>query len=462
MRRPLRKPHGLRMEDVDNWEETANYLIYTDGSDYIAVNGNTGKEDIRNVTASTVIQYALDNLTSGRTHRETVAFKGAFTITAAIDIPSYTTLDFKGATLTLGNTAGVHMLQIGDGTTGVVNVEIMHGRFDGNRANQAGIKHCIHVQDKCQKLNFHDNYFTGWYGKAVNVEGGGGAGICYDVSITNNMMNDFEAGIDADGIDLDQVYYAVISNNIIRDAADDGIDCGSVVNLAITNNILKDCVNGIEIYASAGAITGNAIDKATGVGIVADMSMLSITGNYLRSIYTHGINLRGGHDCTVVGNTFWRCSWGANNTYDDICLQAKGAEHSLRNVISNNVSVADGAQKVKHMIEEVDANQDYNIITDNINTGAVTAMILKSGANTIVSNNLGHVTENGGVTGNVADGGTFAHGLVSTPTYCVVTGTVTGDLVSVSALGAANVTVAIKDEGGGAGTAQPLYWRAWV
>ena len=66
-----------------------------------------------------------------------------------------------------------------------------------------------------------------------------------------------------------------------------------------------------------------------------------------------------------------------------------------------------------------------------------------------------------GVTGAVADGGTFAHGLASTPLGCVLTGTVTGDIIKVTGLGAANVTVSIKDEGGGAGTAQVLYWKAW-
>ena len=75
MRRPLRKPHGLEMEDIDNWEETAAYVVYPRGAEYVAVNGDTGKEESRNISASTVIQYAIDNLTAGRDYQETVIVK---------------------------------------------------------------------------------------------------------------------------------------------------------------------------------------------------------------------------------------------------------------------------------------------------------------------------------------------------------------------------------------------------
>lgn len=70
--------------------------------------------------------------------------------------------------------------------------------------------------------------------------------------------------------------------------------------------------------------------------------------------------------------------------------------------------------------------------------------------------------ENRGAAAGVADGGTIAHGLTTTPTVVLVTPTVAGEMASVTAVGAANFTVAIKTHAGAAGTNQTIYWRAWV
>lgn len=78
-----------------------------------------------------------------------------------------------------------------------------------------------------------------------------------------------------------------------------------------------------------------------------------------------------------------------------------------------------------------------------------------------VRGNAGWKTENGGAAAGVADGGTIAHGLIATPTYVQAVGSVAGEFVQVTAIGAANFTVAIKKHDGTAGTAQTIYWRAW-
>lgn len=65
-----------------------------------------------------------------------------------------------------------------------------------------------------------------------------------------------------------------------------------------------------------------------------------------------------------------------------------------------------------------------------------------------------------GATASVADGGTVTHGLGATPTVVTVTPSVSGEFVSVTAIGATTFTVAIKKHDGTAGTTQTLYWRA--
>lgn len=63
---------------------------------------------------------------------------------------------------------------------------------------------------------------------------------------------------------------------------------------------------------------------------------------------------------------------------------------------------------------------------------------------------------------SVADGGTISHGLVTTPTSVRVTGSVSGEFVSVTAVGSTTFTVAIKTHSNGAGTTQTVYWEADV
>ena len=66
------------------------------------------------------------------------------------------------------------------------------------------------------------------------------------------------------------------------------------------------------------------------------------------------------------------------------------------------------------------------------------------------------------MTATVADGGTIAHGCTATPTVAVVSGSVAGEIVTVTSIGATNITVAIKDNDGSGGTTQTIYWRAYV
>ena len=81
---------------------------------------------------------------------------------------------------------------------------------------------------------------------------------------------------------------------------------------------------------------------------------------------------------------------------------------------------------------------------------------------TAISGNIGYVTENSGAATTVADGGTIAHGCVKAPTKVTLTGSVAGEIVTVTSIDATNITVAIKKPDGSAGTTQTIYWRAEV
>jgi hypothetical protein len=65
-----------------------------------------------------------------------------------------------------------------------------------------------------------------------------------------------------------------------------------------------------------------------------------------------------------------------------------------------------------------------------------------------------------GTTASVADGGSITHGFGTTPTNVQASPSISGEFVSVTAIGATTFTVAIKKHDGTAGTTQTIYWTA--
>ncbi len=72
-------------------------------------------------------------------------------------------------------------------------------------------------------------------------------------------------------------------------------------------------------------------------------------------------------------------------------------------------------------------------------------------------------SEDHGAAASTADGGTIAHGCAKAPTVATVSGSVAGEIVTVTSIDATNITVAIKAaDGTTPGTPQTVYWRAEV
>ena len=158
----------------------------------------------------------------------------------------------------------------------------------------------------------------------------------------------------------------------------------------------------------------------------------------------------------INGNIFYNNRW---------CIQIAGSAATLesyRNIISNNLLLDGPDVSMTYGVYENATNVDNNVIINNIIQGAATAAIFKSGASTVVRDNIGYTTEAKGATASVADGGTITHGLVATPTVAIATGSVANEFVSATTLGATTITVAIKKHDGSAGTTQTVYWHAWV
>jgi len=78
----------------------------------------------------------------------------------------------------------------------------------------------------------------------------------------------------------------------------------------------------------------------------------------------------------------------------------------------------------------------------------------------VIYENIGYVTENGGASTGVNDGGTINHGLDPTPVY-VIANCNESAIVAITAIGADTFTVSIKDHAGNGVNGVTIYWRAY-
>lgn len=65
-----------------------------------------------------------------------------------------------------------------------------------------------------------------------------------------------------------------------------------------------------------------------------------------------------------------------------------------------------------------------------------------------------------GASADVEDGDTITHGFSVAPSAVIATGSVGGEMVAVTAIGATTFTVAIRTNLNAPGTKQTIYWRA--
>jgi len=513
MRRPNRRPNYLEAEDITNWEETADYIIFKENADTVAINGDTGVELSRNTDSSTVIQATIDAITAGGV---IYVKPGTYTIVTTLAILKANqnikiigsgsgTYHTTGATIFLQGANTTILSAIGTATDARIYGVEVHGikfyesaAFSGKAIN---FKYCIgtkimdcgfHLIDQesvliescwvntIQRCDFKECGNIGNTDATVEITNVGG-----DDSTSARIVNcTFQADsyrsmyINAGGSHITHNYFesdatgpttefiksvatgTTISNNYLRDMAGthdtDGIMCNGI-NCIVNSNTIYGCVSGIVTEAqpcTGTVISGNSITLSDLYGIKSQSTdQVLIIGNNINecgdSVAEGGIYLSG--KAHIINNTISESEWKGMRVY--------GASDSIirGNIIKEENNAGDQDYGI-HCLNSA----DNNIIEDNIIEDCATNYMDGMGASTVVRNNTGYVTEAEGATGNVADGGTFAHGLSATPTGCVVSPSITTEFVSVTGLGAANVTVAIKTDAGAAGTAQPLYWRAWV
>jgi hypothetical protein len=240
-------------------------------------------------------------------------------------------------------------------------------------------------------------------------------------------------------------YLRRISGGITADAPSCGLKIlsNTVVSIGRPFNITN--AKGVVIGANSFLLSSNTA-LLSYVGADNNILDVHITDNLFR-------NLGGGWATGIAVFTASHITF-QNNTFDDCPGSAVDFNSGTSSYISfiGNRFLSPGGLTTIAIQKEVahTFNTPTNIFRDNWHPGLTvyfTAPVRYT---------------NQGATASVADGGTITHGLApGTPTGVTATGSVAGEIVSVTAKGSTTFTVAIKKPDGTAGTPQTIYWTVW-
>jgi len=321
------------------------------------------------------------------------------TLSSALNIGNYTIVDFEGHNVILGSDVSFINLTGGVWYSTIRNVNVKISN------GQTKDVICLYAPPG-----------MGWaYRKRFN--------LFENINIINSYANNYAwTGI--------HLYLHVGVNNPNGRA--------SMVFNTFRKITMNDCKTGIllgsdncDAYGGGNSFDDILIDGYT-TGVEFKINPSAIGLGFSESVFNH-VKLQ-----TAARSTDGFCNITGNDNHFDHCLiwdwyaaTSPNHEWSITNRADQTYINAD------YMSDLSDAGTDTNIVNPH------------------------GITDNYGAT-VVADGGTISHGLKKTPTVVVCTCSVSGQMVSVTALGSTTFTVAIKKPDGTAGTTQKIYWHAWA
>jgi len=385
-------------------EQTASYIVFQDGSLTKMKNGTTGQIDASSTVDIDVINWALGNLTVGRTWQEKVLLKGNFELTLpsgntnCIDVPSYTEIELQGS-VKLANGVNKNLIGNKDVTSSNTHIYIHGGIWDGNRNYQTsghGLYICFASNPvgygEFAFLTIGDMTFINIKSDGIHIEAADDASIL-QISIYN-IVNKYIGNYG--------LYTSGVSDvNIVNMMPVEGEIGGVFIQYG-------GCIHMDECFINGGIVfNAHTMFRLTNSFIDIDSNKHGIDGAGLRNSQLSNVGIR------VTGD-------GAT-TYDGIQLRDGAGYHATNNIFTNlyiGRAGGTGTRRFNYGIEEVDANQDYNTYMGINGRDCVTASLRMLGANSFTRGNIGY--ENSG-TATVANNEWVPHGLAGTPTTVTIT-----------------------------------------
>jgi hypothetical protein len=366
-----------------------SFLIEKRGNLTVAQDSR-GRIQYSGTDAASVIQSALNSLTSGRTWQEKVVLKGNFTTSSPIILDSYTILEVYGK-ITLAAGANCNIIQNKNQDTHDDYITISGGMIlDGNKANSNG--NGIYIK------NTDD-------GSSLLIE---------NVRVQNVKQT---------GVYLQKLVELEMRNVLIVSADGDGLYCGIVWDSRIDDLIVSN-TNGRNVallFCGASSYSNWYLGGASYAPAEAQLFIQGVTYSQFDNIRVDYIPING---IKLDGSN--------NNVFTNLhithpvvaSLTAINFYSSSSNTFQNLfITKDDGTLNWGQPIYE-GAGSNYNQFLGGVMQDWDAGVFL-TGASSKVRNIIGFVTQNGGTATFSGNGSTttftIAHGLASTPTKVLVT-----------------------------------------
>lgn len=418
----------------------ASYLIWTDGSTVYAKNGLTDAIDYSGIDAATVINYAITT-TYDRGGGIVFVKSGNYAIRSSIILKSYVTLEGEG----WGEQKASTVLRLADNVNDDVirtlqqknyHVTIRNLQIEGNIAHQtAGSGIHIYATDR-PVIEFVMIKWCFQFGILIEGDSKG----C--TTIAPLIKNVFVWGCGKEGL------FIAATDSFIQN-----VDVGHDYKQEGTQSALH-------LFWAHKSVVANSFFWGSKYGILVNQTnSVLVTGCRVDYNRYDGIVLQCASSNIIDGNEIVHNSQYGAGYADGIRLIGSESIPCSNNTISNNFVGEDNNSKQYHRyaINEEGPYCDNNLITGNSVHCQHEERIIWTGANTIVCNNGGYITENSG-TATGTSPMYVAHGLSKSPT-CVTLG-VYGTVPSQTSWSNYNRTHIAIYHNAGEGVAITVTWYA--
>lgn len=449
------------------YDKPYSFIITKDGDYTVSYNCSTG-ETARGLNSSTVIQAALGDLTSGRTWKETIKFKGLFSLSTTITISSNTVLDLRDAYLSGTMTSPDYVLTTDSGAT---NIDIISGIVDGITVTGHAIYFnsttgCRLLETEVKNASDHNIVLNACTNCEVNAYSHN-AGLDGIALTGDTTLCTIDGRYDANG--SYGLLITASTNNIISGRYYNNTNYGIRLNFGANNNIFDHPIVDTVTWASGRGIFLDASDTGLGAGGNSRNIFISpiVRNCPNRGIWVYSISGYPNSDNIFISPTVELNDSGIDISTFSTRNQIRGG--TVKNNNGYGVFITGTGQKVigvrayddrtpKQQTYGIYVNSDDNhLIIENDVVDNLTANIYVAGTTTTkLRDNIGYVTENSG-SDSIASGTTskaIAHGLSVTPSaedFTIIgKENPTNDVgtIWVDTIGATNFTVNVENDPG--------------
>jgi len=396
-------------------ENVSGTVIWKDGT-----NGTVYATGTTPTEATNIINWALGNLTSGRTWKEKVVLKDDFEVSDTIDLVDYLILDLTQARVKLANNVNKPPIALDS----LQEVDIIGGVVDGNKANQtgypAGVRGVINIDD-CQNVNVYSTKVINGYQDGIYVvfKTAGKKSVNLFNVIVESPNQD---GIFYDTDNLDLNVDSLIFKPRIISAGDNPINLSDLQGVTVINPVIESPANPLRIEDCQGVEIYNPIIRnPSSHGIVIDSSRRAVGKNKIfggeitseTASPNRGLYILRSQDNYIEGLTV--CNFSGSFRIDT----AGATPEVRRNILKLCVADTPGYEAFSTGGSGGD-NKFLDCVV--LNLGSATAFNLRLSGDSAERFMVdGKPSWNGGTATGLADGSYIANGLAGTPTTVTLT-----------------------------------------